>query len=103
MLVFKFFVYFGFYMEKLIRKRPQNSTKLDLSRFLYHIILCFYCLLLLSFSFLESFKYFNFVKGLFFKTTIFGEEHLWFVGYILLCDVLTPLLNDYRGRYIKAL
>ena len=36
--------------------------------------------------------------GLVFRGTIKGGEHLWFVRYILLCYILTPLLQVYRHK-----
>lgn len=38
--------------------------------------------------------------GLFARTTIPGGEHLWFIRYILLCYIITPLLTVYRDKYV---
>lgn len=42
----------------------------------------------------------NIAGGLFCRTTISGGEHLWFIRYILLCYLITPLLTVYRDRYV---
>ncbi len=40
------------------------------------------------------------IGGLFCRTTIPGGEHLWFIKYILLCYLITPLLTIYRDEYV---
>ncbi len=42
----------------------------------------------------------NVIGGLFCKMTIPGGEHLWFIKYILLCYLITPLLTIYRDKYV---
>ena len=50
----------------------------------------------------NSFNVLRFGAGLLCRTTIAGGEHLWFVPVILLCYVLTPVLNVYCDRYIDS-
>ena len=42
-----------------------------------------------------------FLKGLFVNATLKGAGHLWFVHTILICYVLTPLLEAYRNKWVK--
>ena len=51
----------------------------------------------------DRFNLLRFVAGLVCRTTIAGGEHLWFVALILFCYVLTPVLNNYRDKYIYDL
>ena len=38
--------------------------------------------------------------GMLCRTTIPGGEHLWFIRYILLCYLITPLLTVFRDKYV---
>ena len=49
------------------------------------------------FFFRETFSIKQFVGALFARTTISGGEHLWFIPAILMCYVITPLLNEVRN------
>ena len=51
--------------------------------------------------FREVFDVLRFLCGLFCRAFISGAGHLWYVSLILLCYILTPLLQLYRDRYIK--
>ena len=42
----------------------------------------------------------DFAKGLVLYSTIEGAGHLWFIPTILMCYFITPLLQDYRDKYI---
>lgn len=48
-----------------------------------------------------AFDYKLFLGGLLLRKTIQGGEHLWFIPYILLCYLITPLLNSFRDEYIR--
>ncbi len=57
---------------------------------------------IIQFLFVRSvFKSTIFIKGLFINATLTGGEHLWFISTILLCYILTPLLQAYRNKYVK--
>lgn len=88
----------------------QRETS-EVTGFLKHrfkkILIPYYIVLipagLLQFFFArDKFSLSHFVAGLFCRTTIDGGGHLWFVGIILMCYVLTPLLNVYRDKYVKG-
>lgn len=51
----------------------------------------------------DRFRWFSFVGGLFCRTTIEGGGHLWFISLILMCYVITPLLDIYKQKYISDL
>ena len=44
----------------------------------------------------------NFLMGLILCSTIKGAEHLWFIPTILMCYLITPLLQGYRNKYVKG-
>ena len=48
--------------------------------------------------FRNDFSIKHFIGALLCRTTISGGEHLWFIPVILMCYVITPLLNAVRDR-----
>lgn len=46
----------------------------------------------------DSFSVISWVKAIFCVGTIDGIEHLWFVGYILVCYLITPYLYWLREK-----
>lgn len=50
----------------------------------------------------DEFKWNTFIYGLFAKATLKGSEHLWFIAYILMCYLITPILEAFRDRYLKS-
>ena len=48
--------------------------------------------------FRNDFSIKHFIGALLCRTTISGGEHLWFIPVILMCYVITPLLNAVRAR-----
>lgn len=50
----------------------------------------------------EAFTLNAFVKGLALCATLKGAGHLWFIPTILICYFITPLLQDYRDKYIDG-
>lgn len=44
----------------------------------------------------------NFAMGLFLCSTIKGAEHLWFITTILMCYLITPLLQEYRNKHVHG-
>lgn len=60
----------------------------------------------LPFALLEAafarnfFQWQNFVRVLILNSTLVGAEHLWFIPTILLCYMITPVLQCYRDEYI---
>ncbi len=83
----------------------RNTIEFYHSRFLK--ILVPYYIVYIPFGLLEfiffpkSFSIPRFIGGLFCRAFISGAGHLWFVSLILLCYILTPLLQLYRVRYIQ--
>ena len=49
----------------------------------------------------NQFSIASFVKAIFLQATIAGGGHLWFVKLILVCYLITPLLNAYKHKYVK--
>lgn len=43
----------------------------------------------------------DFAKGLFLCSTIKGAGHLWFIPTILMCYLMTPLLQGYRNKCVE--
>ena len=43
----------------------------------------------------------DFAMGLILCSTIKGAGHLWFIPTILMCYLITPLLQGYRNKYVK--
>lgn len=50
----------------------------------------------------DSFVLNKYIKGLLLNSTISGAEHLWFIPTILMCYLITPLLQIYRDKYIQS-
>lgn len=50
----------------------------------------------------EIFALNDFAKGLALCATIKGAGHLWFIPTILICYFITPILQDYRDKYIDG-
>ncbi len=50
----------------------------------------------------NNFSVMHFCGALLLRKSIPGGTHLWFVSYILLCYVITPLLHNYRDRFVKT-
>ena len=55
---------------------------------------------LLYFFFDELFDIRVFLRGLFLNRTLSGAGHLWFVPLILMCYMITPLLEVFRDNYV---
>ena len=51
----------------------------------------------------DQFSWLSFGGGLFCRTTIEGGGHLWFISLILMCYVITPLLDIYKQKYSSDL
>lgn len=66
----------------------------------YFIVFISYGLLQFFFA-KDVFVASSFLKGLLVNASLKGAGHLWFVATILMCYVLTPLLEAYRNRYVK--
>lgn len=67
----------------------------------YYIVLLFFSVVEALF-FRGSFSILRFIGSVFCRTTIAGGEHLWFVGYILLCYAMLPILNEYRDSCVSS-
>ena len=65
----------------------------------YYIVFLSYGLLQF-FAAKDVFSIKLFLKGLLVNARLYGAGHLWFVSTILLCYLLTPLLELYRKRYV---
>lgn len=65
----------------------------------YYLVYVPYGLLQLVFA-KGVFNFDSFVRGLVVNDTLTGAGHMWFVATILLCYVLTPLLEAYRNRFV---
>ncbi|MDO5148129.1 MAG: acyltransferase [Oscillospiraceae bacterium] len=71
------------------------------------ILLPYYIVFILygTFQFMfarNMFTFGAFLRGLLLNTTLQGAGHLWFVPTILMCYVITPLLERYRDKYIAS-
>ena len=71
-------------------------------------ILIPYYLVFISFGIIEFifardvFSIKSFAMGLFLCSTIKGAEHLWFITTILMCYLITPLLQEYRNKHVHG-
>ena len=66
----------------------------------YYIVFLIYAFF--QFVFAHSvFSITNFIRGIFVNSTLQGAGHLWFVPTILMCYIITPLLQQYRGVYVS--
>lgn len=68
----------------------------------YIIVFITYAILLFAFA-RETFSPSSFILGLFTHSTLKGGGHLWFVAYILMCYLITPIIEAYRDRYVNNL
>lgn len=87
------------------QKNIENVTKFYHKR-LKKILIPYY-LTLIPFAILEFVFYPNvislksFLGAAVLRTTLKGAGHLWFVPTILLCYLITPLMQDYRDEYVQ--
>ena len=81
----------------------------NVPRFYYNRIkkiLVPYYVTILPFALLEAvfarnmFQWQNFARALILNSTLVGAEHLWFVPTIILCYIITPILQCYRDEYV---
>lgn len=49
----------------------------------------------------DTFNFVTFLRGLFVNAVIKGGEHLWFIPTILMCYIITPMLQDYKVTIVK--
>ena len=97
------FLCISVFLYGLVPKK--NTIEFYHSRFLK--ILVPYYIVYLSFGliefifFREVFSVPRFLSGIFCRAFISGAGHLWYVSLILLCYILTPLLQIYRDQYIQ--
>ena len=79
----------GFYIHRLIKILPP-----------YYLV--YITAGLLQYQFRRyAFDMSDFIQGLYFRDTIYGGGHLWFVGLILVCYAITPLLDRFSHKHIK--
>ena len=78
---------------------PLNFYKRRFKKILhpYWIIVAIFGVVEVAF-FRNDFSIKHFIGALLCRTTISGGEHLWFIPVILMCYVITPLLNAVRDR-----
>ena len=67
----------------------------------YYIVFILYGTLQFLFA-RNIFTFSAFFRGLLLNTTLQGAGHLWFVPTILMCYVITPLLEKYRDKYVTS-
>lgn len=71
-------------------------------------ILIPYYLIFIPFGFTEFifardvFSINNFALGIVLCSRLNGAEHLWFIPTILMCYLITPLLQGYRNKYVEG-
>lgn len=50
----------------------------------------------------DAFSITDFALGMLLCSRLEGAEHLWFIPTILMCYLITPLLQGYRNTYVKG-
>lgn len=102
-----FFFMSGFLLAKEHITSPLIFIKKRMKKILipYYILIfvtiCFYKLLNIDISLKSIFTYLFCFQGITYSNIISGLEHLWFISVIILCYLLTILLNTLRCKIIN--
>lgn len=102
-----FFFMSGFLLAKEYISSPLIFIKKRMKKILisYYILLfmtiCSYKLFNIDISSKSIFTYLFCLQGITFANIISGLEHLWFISIIIICYILTILLNAIREKIIN--
>ena len=91
----------GYLYGQSPKKEITSFLKSRFVKILVPYFIVFILVAILEFVFVRSeISVLSFLGGLFARTTIPGGGHLWFIKYILLCYIITPLLTAYRDKFV---